>query len=44
MMDLTPGFVSVEDAATFAIRRTQTDIVRAYGVALNRMRAKVFDL
>lgn len=44
MMDLTPGFVSVDDAATFAIRRTQTDIVRAYGVALNRMRAKVFDL
>lgn len=44
MMDLTPGFVSVEDAATFAIRGTQRDIVRAYNVALNKMRSRVMAL
>ena len=44
MMDLTPGFVSVDDAATFAIRWTQRDIVRAYNVALSKMRSRVMEL
>ena len=44
MMNLTPGFVSVDDAATFAIRGTQRDIVRAYNVALSKMRSRVMEL